>query len=88
MTAVERYCAVVLRAASLGVAVATGEPLVRPATWEQVVGGADIAHRSVREHDVNAPALPTGTIAGVRVGCLPDLYAALAGEPPDHVITL
>jgi hypothetical protein len=24
----------------------------------------------------------------VRVGCFPDLYAALAGNPPDHVITL
>ena len=31
---------------------------------------------------------PTGTVAGVRVGCFPDLYAALAGNPPDHVITL
>jgi hypothetical protein len=33
-------------------------------------------------------AVPTGTVAGVRVGCFPDLYAALAGDPPDHVITL
>jgi len=24
----------------------------------------------------------------VRVGCFPDLYAALAGNPPDQVITL
>jgi hypothetical protein len=24
----------------------------------------------------------------VRVGCFPDLYEALAGDPPDHVITL
>jgi hypothetical protein len=24
----------------------------------------------------------------VRVGCFPDLYEALAGNPPDHVITL
>jgi hypothetical protein len=31
---------------------------------------------------------PVGTVAGVRVGCFPDLYAALAGNPPDHVITL
>ena len=29
-----------------------------------------------------------GTVEGVRVGCFPDLYAALAGNPPDHVITL
>ena len=28
-------------------------------------------------------ALPAGTAAGVRVGCFPDVYAALAGDPPD-----
>jgi hypothetical protein len=33
-------------------------------------------------------ALPAGTAAGVRVGCFPDLYARVAGDPPDHVITL
>lgn len=27
-------------------------------------------------------------VSGVRVGCFPDLYAALAGNPPDQVITL
>ena len=47
-----------LLAASLGVAVVIGELLVRPATCEPVVGGGEIAHGSVREHDVNAPALP------------------------------
>jgi sulfur relay (sulfurtransferase) complex TusBCD TusD component (DsrE family) len=31
---------------------------------------------------------PKGTVAGVRVGCFPDLYAALSGDPPDQVITL
>lgn len=31
---------------------------------------------------------PAGTVAGVQVGCFPDLYAALAGNPPDQVITL
>ncbi|NLF65112.1 MAG: DsrE family protein [Chloroflexi bacterium] len=31
---------------------------------------------------------PQGTVAGVQVGCFPDLYAALAGNPPDQVITL
>jgi sulfur relay (sulfurtransferase) complex TusBCD TusD component (DsrE family) len=30
----------------------------------------------------------TGTVPGVAVGCFPDLYAALAGNPPDHIITL
>jgi sulfur relay (sulfurtransferase) complex TusBCD TusD component (DsrE family) len=28
------------------------------------------------------------TVQGVRVGCFPDLYAALAATPPDQVITL
>ncbi|WP_029215111.1 SaoD/DsrE family protein [Kallotenue papyrolyticum] len=31
---------------------------------------------------------PVGTVAGVQVGCFPDLYAALADHPPDHIITL
>ena len=31
---------------------------------------------------------PVGTVEGVRVGCFPDLYAALAENPPDHIITL
>jgi hypothetical protein len=30
----------------------------------------------------------TGTVDGVSVGCFPDLYGALAGNPPDQVITL
>jgi len=33
-------------------------------------------------------ATPVGTVEGVRVGCFPDLYAALASNPPDQVITL
>ena len=31
---------------------------------------------------------PKDTVAGVHVGCFPDLYAALSGNPPDHIITL
>lgn len=31
---------------------------------------------------------PSGTVAGVKVGCFPDLYAALSTNPPDQVITL
>ena len=31
---------------------------------------------------------PKGTVEGVTVGCFPDLYAALAQNPPDQVITL
>jgi hypothetical protein len=33
-------------------------------------------------------ARPKHTVEGVTVGCFPDLYGALAGNPPDHVITL
>jgi sulfur relay (sulfurtransferase) complex TusBCD TusD component (DsrE family) len=32
--------------------------------------------------------VPVGTVDGVQVGCFPDLYAALAGNMPDQVITL
>ncbi len=28
------------------------------------------------------------TVVGVQVGCFPDLYSALAGNPPDQVVTL
>nr|WP_290667492.1 hypothetical protein [Ardenticatena sp.] len=31
---------------------------------------------------------PVNTIDGVQVECFPDLYAALAPNPPDQVITL
>lgn len=31
---------------------------------------------------------PVDVVEGVRVGCFPDLYAALSGNPPDQVITL
>jgi sulfur relay (sulfurtransferase) complex TusBCD TusD component (DsrE family) len=33
-------------------------------------------------------ATPKNTVDGVTVGCFPDLYGALAGNPPDQVITL
>jgi hypothetical protein len=29
-----------------------------------------------------------GTVAGVQVGCFPDRYKAMSGNPPDQVITL
>ena len=35
-----------------------------------------------------SPVQPVGTVDGVRVGCFPDLYTALAGNMPDQVITL
>ena len=31
---------------------------------------------------------PKGLVDGVQVGCFPQLYQALAGSPPDQVITL
>ena len=43
--------------------------------------------RCLPEGEIGA-ARPTGTVVGVRVGWFPGLYAALAGDPPDHVITL
>jgi len=43
--------------------------------------------RSLAEGEPGA-CEPKDTVEGARVGCFPDLYAALAGNPPDHVITL
>ena len=34
------------------------------------------------------PVDTVDTVAGVQVGYFPDLYAALATNPPDQVITL
>lgn len=31
---------------------------------------------------------PRGLVEGVQAGCFPQLYSALAGSPPDYVITL
>ena len=31
---------------------------------------------------------PVNTVEGTTVGCFPDLYSALSGNPPDQVITL
>lgn len=33
-------------------------------------------------------ATTVNTVEGVQVGCFPDLFAALATNPPDHIITL
>ena len=43
--------------------------------------------RCLAEGEIGA-ALPAGTVAGVRVGCFPDVYAALArpAGPCDHVV--
>ncbi len=44
--------------------------------------------RDLAEPDGQGGCRPKGTLPGVRVGCFPDLYAALAGNPPDQVITI
>jgi sulfur relay (sulfurtransferase) complex TusBCD TusD component (DsrE family) len=43
--------------------------------------------RGLAEGEIGEAA-PSGTVEGVQVGCFPDLYVALAGNLPDHVITL
>ena len=35
-----------------------------------------------------AECAPVDMVDGAQVGCFPDLYAALAGSPPDQVISL
>lgn len=35
-----------------------------------------------------ADCQPVNTVEGVQVGCFPDLYQALASNPPDQVISL
>jgi hypothetical protein len=44
--------------------------------------------RYLAEPDGAGGYWPKGVFAGVQVGCFPDLYAALAGNPPDQVITI
>lgn len=46
------------------------------------------AERRLAERGTDGRYHPMGTVEGVQVGCFPDLYAALGGNPPDHVITL
>jgi hypothetical protein len=42
-----------------------------------------------REHSILLMlCAPRDTLAGGRVGCFPNLYGALAGDPPDQIITL
>ena len=43
--------------------------------------------RGVAEGEVGRRS-PVNTLNGVRVGCFPDRYAALAAAPRDHIITL
>ncbi len=43
--------------------------------------------RGLAEGEAGAASV-TGAVDGVAVGCFPDLYGALAGNPPDHIVTL
>ena len=44
--------------------------------------------RGLAQHNPRGGYLPYDTVEGVQVGCFPDLYMALAANPPDQVITL
>lgn len=44
--------------------------------------------RGLAVEGVDSQIKTVGTVEGVKVGCFPDLYAALSGNPPDQVITL
>jgi hypothetical protein len=46
------------------------------------------AERQLAVQQEDGTYQPAGTVEGVRVGCFPDLYAALSTNPPDQVITL
>jgi sulfur relay (sulfurtransferase) complex TusBCD TusD component (DsrE family) len=46
------------------------------------------AERGLAVPDGEGGFRPEGVAEGVRVGCFPDLYAGLATNPPDHVITI
>ena len=67
-----------------------GERLAKVAAEQQILlmlCDRCALERSLAEGKPGACA-PKDTVEGARVGCFPDLYAALAGNPPDHVITL
>ncbi len=44
--------------------------------------------RNLAEKVSDSSYRPKDVVEGVQVGCFPDLYAALVGNPPDQVITL
>ncbi|MFN3596433.1 MAG: SaoD/DsrE family protein [Rubricoccaceae bacterium] len=55
---------------------------------DQCASARGLARRVGADDAVPARFEATGTVAGVQVGCFPDLYAALAGAGVDQVITL
>lgn len=44
--------------------------------------------RGLAEGELGSVTVAPGVVDGVTVGCFPDLYGALAGNMPDHIITL
>ena len=44
--------------------------------------------RNLAEPTPDGGYVAKDTVEGVSVGCFPDLYSALSGNPPDQVITL
>lgn len=44
--------------------------------------------RGMAEGEPGSATVAAGVVDGVHVGCFPDLYGALAGNMPDHIITL
>lgn len=44
--------------------------------------------RGLAKQNEDGSYVAQDVVDGVRVGCFPDLYAALSGNPPDQVITL
>jgi sulfur relay (sulfurtransferase) complex TusBCD TusD component (DsrE family) len=46
------------------------------------------SERELATRDEDGIYHPINTVDGTQVGCFPDLYAALASNPPDQVITL
>lgn len=46
------------------------------------------SERGLAEPNADGGYHAVGTVEGVHVGCFPDLYGALAPNPPDQIITL
>jgi len=43
--------------------------------------------RELANQQQDGRAAPVGVVHGVQIGCFPDLDAARAGTPPNHIIT-
>jgi hypothetical protein len=68
-----------------------GERLSKVAQEQNILACDQCAvERNLAEGASGGPrsATPKNTVPGVRVGCFPDMYQALSGNPPDYVITI